>query len=336
MQKYFLYSHHAFFQKLRDMAEAGRSGKSNNASGIYNYLHGEEASKIVFPESSTGIAALTKSEHDPVHAIILLARKTKIFHVNNPHGFSINLFAVVQSMVYWRMRAIGLESGNIEVETKSLEHLRSRWDQTLREHQTDYLESAVGVELLKKELSDALHNNNVLISEMVDASKKRIDLLEKTYHERLRLEAPTKYWKDKADKHTGAAAWTGLSFVLLLFGVVIFASKFYEPIVSSLKLGNQLNIAALVLITPIIFLVVYVFRSLVKIFNQNLAAAEDAHQRRALIFTYLSLTRKGETVPNEHRLILLHALFRPSGAVAEDDGPSASVIEAALKAISSK
>ena len=70
-----------------------------------------------------------------------------------------------------------------------------------------------------------------------------------------------------------------------------------------------------------------------RIFTQNQAGAADARQRRALIYTYLSLiNKKNGAVTDQERLLILQALFRSSQAAAEEDVPPANLIDLMMKA----
>lgn len=165
-------------------------------------------------------------------------------------------------------------------------------------------------------------------------SRKRVADLEALYLEKLRLEAPAKYWREKAAQHD-RTAWIAFG-TLALFGIVTVGTVVhYAPTILDTLRGKdgQISLGAVALAGPVAFITLYFFRLLMRIFTHNQTGAADARQRRALIYTYLSLVNKKNGAVTDHeRLLILQALFRSSQAAAEEDTPPANLIDLMMKA----
>jgi hypothetical protein len=149
--------------------------------------------------------------------------------------------------------------------------------------------------------------------------------LQSAYTEKLKLEGPTKYWKDLEDRYLKAGRiWTALS--VLLAGALTFLSYcvLYKPpdILKDVNLslpGLRGSILMLVLISAI----VYLLTLFVKISTSAYHLARDARERLQLTLVYLALM-KDAAVKDDDRKIILQSLFSraDTGLLKGDSGPA--------------
>jgi len=166
-------------------------------------------------------------------------------------------------------------------------------------------------------------------SEDWDRLLKRVDEEWKgkldVYNNQLALQAPAKYWTDKAAAHGWASFWFSLAFTIIL--VIVLATFIYNDhgIASLAKDPGQKPIA--LLLAPIAifaFAAIWVLRILGRQLSRHLQQREDARERQTMVKTFLALMNEknsGKIITDNDRILILHALFRPSGAHTPDDAP---------------
>ena len=188
----------------------------------------------------------------------------------------------------------------------------------LSQHQTDEHNRAAQ---RKGDFDKFMEEAGAGVKQLVETSKKDLADIERTYNEKLALQASVTYWSRKARKHTklafafaalavaaiGAGAWTLFAALRLLIGDVKVSD------VQVWKLGTLLILATVV---------VWGMRIVVRLLMSNLHLHDDAEERTTMLLTYLALLREGQ-LPEEVRQLILQALFRPAatGIVRDDAAP---------------
>jgi hypothetical protein len=162
-------------------------------------------------------------------------------------------------------------------------------------------------------------------AEALQTWQEKMQGLQSAYTEKLKLEGPTKYWKDLEDRYLKAGRiWTALS--VLLAGALTFLSYcvLYKPpdILKDVNLslpGLRGSILMLVLISAI----VYLLTLFVKISTSAYHLARDARERLQLTLVYLALM-KDAAVKDDDRKIILQSLFSraDTGLLKGDSGPA--------------
>ncbi len=150
---------------------------------------------------------------------------------------------------------------------------------------------------------------------------------ENLYREKLRLEAPAKYWKDRAVKlesesqnYLGILIRISLYGSLLLFILLIsLGNNFYQNVFSDNIKGIKWS---LILIT-IISLLVFIIRIFAKLYLSTLHLSRDAEEREQLTHFYLAL-KKDTTIEPEERQLILQSLFSraDTGLLKDDSSPT--------------
>jgi len=171
---------------------------------------------------------------------------------------------------------------------------------------------------------------DVFFKNSSDSIKNNEDL----YREKLRLEAPAKYWKDRAeklkkegDKHLNWLIWISVIAASLLFTLLILLGTEYfnESFNNNVK-GIKWSI---ILIT-IVSLLAFSIKILSKMTFSAFHLSRDAEEREQLTHFYLAL-KKDTTIEPEERQLILQSLFSraDTGLLKEDSSPTmpTSIVE---------
>ena len=147
----------------------------------------------------------------------------------------------------------------------------------------------------------------------------KIDTLQKTYQDMLRLKGPATYWKTAAaDFKAQAKRWTDFLIISLISGV------FLVPVFWGWIKEEQLNTPEAIVVVGTI-LTVYAF--LIMILSRFAFSAHhlrrDAEEREQLTHLYLSLINETD-ISDASRNIILQALFSrsDSGLLKRESGPA--------------
>lgn len=173
-----------------------------------------------------------------------------------------------------------------------------------------------------------LNQTQTKYSEFHKSTKDRIHELEETYAEKLKLEEPAIYWKERGKKMQQQAWW---SLVVLIALVLISAGSLYlllwnapQEIYSSF-ISEDKSSAIRWSIVFIVFLsfIAFGIRALTKVMFSSFHLARDAQERYTLTYFYLSLL-KDASVEKEDRKLIIQSLFSRSdtGLLKEDSAPT--------------
>jgi hypothetical protein len=166
-----------------------------------------------------------------------------------------------------------------------------------------------------------LDKNVIIQKEYVDnkiaESEEEIKRLEELFLKKLKLEAPTQYWEDKARKHR-ITAWISSSVfaIIIIISLCVFIKIVWPSMndtISELAKHKTTGLAALLPIS--LFLIptlsiAWILRHISRFIIQNFSLSEDADVRRNIALTFLAITKDKENVDAEMALVL-QALFRP-------------------------
>lgn len=150
---------------------------------------------------------------------------------------------------------------------------------------------------------------------------QRIAALEQVFNEKIRLEAPVRYWKAKVKTHGEAALGWGIAASVVSLGPIIILAEYATQANRwFLSVGKDISAGAVALL--LIFAVLYLAfgRMIFRLFSTNLALKNDASERVVMAQTFLALVHRKKVAESE-RMLILAALFRPH-AITQDDGPA--------------
>jgi ElaB/YqjD/DUF883 family membrane-anchored ribosome-binding protein len=159
-------------------------------------------------------------------------------------------------------------------------------------------------------------------------AEKKIEDLEKTYEELLRLKKPAEYWNLRAQE-LKKQGWKSLYW---LIGIIAFAcATLYfllwltpEGMLKSF-FNDDKSLAirwSIIFVTFISFLVVGI-RALMKVTFSSFHLARDAEERERLTYVYLAMI-KDSSIDKEDRLLVMQSLFSraETGLLKDDSSPS--------------
>jgi len=91
--------------------------------------------------------------------------------------------------------------------------------------------------------------------------------------------------------------------------------------------GSDKSVVAVVVpIAVFAFATIWILRILGRQLSRHLQLRDDANERRTMVMTFLALMNEqgaADLITERDRILILHALFRPSAATAPDDAPPA-------------
>ena len=241
----------------------------------------------------------------------------------NPDAFKGFYIAMAYRNVFNNYAAAAKENiadfkMNSEEATKSYSALNEKYTNA-------FIEQEKRLESITKQTNDHLTELNEKSTNQFDEADSRLANMEKTYREKLRLEAPAEYWaKLKKSYSIKGYIWFGVSglfaasIIALLLIVLIKDIIIFSP--ESNWIENLKNSA---IITIIASIGIYILRLTTKMALSSHHLADDARERENLSYFYLSLIEKG-AVTDKERGLVLNALFSRSdtGLLKGDASPS--------------
>ena len=157
---------------------------------------------------------------------------------------------------------------------------------------------------------------------------------EELYREKLRLEAPAKYWKERAvllkqegNKHLNWLISISVVAAILLFTLLIsLGTDYFESAFNDKIKGIKWSI----ILVTIVSLLAFTIKILSKMTFSSFHLSRDAEEREQLTHFYLAL-KKDTTIEPEERQLILQSLFSraDTGLLKEDSSPTmpTSIIE---------
>lgn len=240
------------------------------------------------------------------------------------------------------------QQGNSEIlsrknkENSSLSQLRKKYndyiveaEQQLNSNLSDAKENLINhfetVDKLKEEKNngfehwfDGIQNG---FDKFFKTATKSITTNEDLYREKLRLEAPAKYWKDRAT----LLKKEGKNYLNWLIGISIIAATLLFTLL--LLLGNDYFDAAFndkikgikwsIILITIVSLLAFTIKILSKMTFSSFHLSRDAEEREQLTHFYLAL-KKDTTIDPQERQLILQSLFSraDTGLLKEDSSPT--------------
>lgn len=155
--------------------------------------------------------------------------------------------------------------------------------------------------------------------------KSKIEELENTYHEKLRLEKPAMYWNKKASSYKGQGEmWAKILGAALIIGFMIFGAFFISWTKGvELKLGLN-SLQGAVIFATVITIYAILIKAISKMVFSSFHLQRDAEEREQLTHVYLALTNEENNIDVESRRIVLQSLFSraDTGLLGGDSSPT--------------
>jgi hypothetical protein len=226
----------------------------------------------------------------------------------------------------------------IETEKKSINTIRAGFQEKLGEAEAEVVEYlaktnqkfdeyAKQIDVLKTEKNKTFDSwfgktSGDFIQFNTDSIKKIKDL-EDLYQQKLKLEAPAKYWNERAKKlRLEGYKWLGglIAITLIAIGVLIWTLN--EISVGTIeKIFQNTGTAikwSVIYITLISFLA-YAIRIFSKLTFSSFHLVRDAEEREQLTYVYLALQKEKGIDQTERHLIMQSLFSRADSGLLKDD-----------------
>lgn len=169
-------------------------------------------------------------------------------------------------------------------------------------------------------LVKSLADSKLALDSSLKAAQGRLDTIQKTYDEKMALQASVTYWKVKAKSHLKLAKWFSVGVLLAFLAVGYSLYKTLALVGGKAKI-NELELWKVGLVAIVAVVGVWLIRVLVRLLLSNVHLYTDSSERRTMMLTYLALMHKKQLPNANERELILQALFRPSSTgIVKDDG----------------
>ncbi|WP_267087006.1 DUF6161 domain-containing protein [Xanthomonas sacchari] len=253
----------------------------------------------------------------------------------NRTGFGSEQLKWLRSVVLLSASRFDPDIDQVEEVRQLSERLNKKQAELIEKLEARIEEQALQIEKFHHDFDLSEHRRDVswgaghakIRQEWEDQSKAHVDewaALKKVYDTELGLRAPTTYWKDRARKQLMTASIYGVVFaaVMASFSVVFIAEG--VPYLHGINEKANVFVALAPLVIPA-FAAVWILRILGRLLSESISLMRDASERATLVMTFLALMKDDSTgqsvIKDEDRILILHALFRPSSGAVVDDAP---------------
>lgn len=179
----------------------------------------------------------------------------------------------------------------------------------------------------KTEYKSLITDSDIAFRKQLEDSDKSFKALEKLYTEKLKLEAPAKYWKDRSAK----LRKEGDRWLYWLIGVTIVAVLALGAVLYFISDGTLKDLFdktgsairwSIVFVTFVSFLA-YGIRTFAKLMFSAYHLHRDAEEREQLSYVYLAL-KKEQSIDETERHLIMQSLFSraDSGLLKDDSSPT--------------
>ncbi|MCW2119695.1 DUF6161 domain-containing protein, partial [Flavobacterium sp. 7A] len=169
----------------------------------------------------------------------------------------------------------------------------------------------------------------------------KIQELEKTYKEKLKLEGPATYW-DERSKKLKSQGWIALATLVILILIVCYSLSELlwntpEQIYTSYFKGDHsASIRWSIIYITLISFMAFCIKAISKVMFSSFHLARDSEERHTLTYFYLSLLKESEINTEEKKLILQSLFSRADKGLLKDDSSPTMPNDLAGKIFSGK
>lgn len=187
----------------------------------------------------------------------------------------------------------------------------------------------------KSNYKNFLTDSELRFSELLDETNNSIKDLEAVYKEKLKLEAPAKYWNDRAVKlKAEGQKWLIGLIVCSVIAIVALGTVLYFISDGTIKDLFSTSASAIrwsiVFVTFVSFLA-FAIRIFSKLTFSSYHLVRDAEEREQLAYVFLALKKEKNIDPTEQHLIMQSLFSRADSGLLKDDAsptmPGGSMIE---------
>ena len=247
------------------------------------------------------------------------------FNLNN---WDMDVARGVQTAIDWERDF----SGRVEQEESSLQSMKDSWDGEFNRQRDEADKTQQRLECLckradtlikaqQKRFDSSVESYDERLEKALDEANAKLENITRTYDEKLALHSAVRYWglqeKYHKKRSIGFGVVTAIVAGLVLWGIYEYAKYFLDMDIKTIPVSRLVTMAIITTFG------IWAVRLSANLFMAHTHLKTDAHERRTMMHTYLSLLRKGEGPKDDERQLILQTLFRPgtTGMIKEDAGP---------------
>ncbi len=172
---------------------------------------------------------------------------------------------------------------------------------------------------LEEGTAESIRQQKSDFDKLVEASKQKLEAIDKQYNEHMKLASPVSYWEAKGADHKsltnrwykifGASVAVSVAFLIFIVLNVVPSGK-PEPF----EIGLLVVAATFV---------IWWLRIASRVLLSHIHLANDAAHRAIMAKTYLAMVKENDATDEKSREIVFTALFKPvsTGIVRDDAAP---------------
>jgi hypothetical protein len=248
------------------------------------------------------------------------------------------LNGVILAYEYFQQGETEIEKRRVK-EKSSLTRLRNQIDKYISDSERDFIELSKGFEsnvkvtmdeiLAYKEEKTGLYeewfkSTSASFSEFDAASKQRVSDLETLYRDKLKLEAPAKYWKERATNlRSEGNKWLTALVVCTLLGVGLFTillNYLSNGVLQEIFTDTATAIKWSVIFITLVSFLAFLIKTFSKLTFSAFHLVRDAEEREQLTIVFLSMQKEQAIDPTERHLIMQSLFSRADTGLLKDEG----------------
>ncbi|MDR7131654.1 hypothetical protein J2X69_004018 [Algoriphagus sp. 4150] len=336
----------SYFLDLKRKVIAFIQNYYNVEKNGFSSVWGREVGNFVLASRSTLIF-----EYDaPITKFLIEIYQNKPNYYQGALGYSIDqidtnrlrerryLNGVILAYEYFQKGETEIEKRRIK-EKSSLTKLRNQIDKYISEAEQQFIELSNGFESNVKATADEVltykeeksrlyeewfESTSANFFEFDTASKKKVLDLETLYREKLKLEAPAKYWNDRAAKlRKEGNRWLTSLVIITLIGIGLFtlllnflSNGVLEDIFSDTATAIKWSVIFITFVSFLAFLI----KTFSKLTFSTFHLVRDAEEREQLTFVFLAMQKEQAIDPTERHLIMQSLFSRADTGLLKDEG----------------
>lgn len=179
----------------------------------------------------------------------------------------------------------------------------------------------------EKRFTEWFEQVNKTFEEFNTTSLTKVTEIETLYKEKLKLEAPAKYWNDRATKlRKEGYRWLTILVICVIIGIAILIWTLNEIAVGTLdKIFQNVGTGVKwsVLFITLVSFIAFAIKIFSKLTFSSFHLVRDAEEREQLTYVYLAL-QKEKGIDDTERHLIMQSLFSrvDTGLLKDDGGPT--------------
>lgn len=243
---------------------------------------------------------------------------------------TINITAALFLQELFRLRDGYLFNSYENVLQKTI----SSWDDYILLHtgeiENSQIKASEQIESLVSSLEKKVEDANSVQEKFVETSNNRLEEVEKSFTEKIRISEPVKYWTEYSRKLFTRGVYSSILAFILGAIIVIASICLIDHLPTKIKIYGSGGFVFSSVIKWFLFFsgffstLIYLLRLVVKFAISSFHLERDAKEREQLAHQYLALHKAGLLKEENDRSIVLQALFSrsESGLLKGDSAPT--------------